>query len=143
MRRQTRLRCGIPVAAHLAAEARLSEARFRQEKGFRRYIISSRTPFQPGDCGQLRANAAAVVRRLFPESEALYEKRQWQLLPSMDRVYDSSLAIKELGWQPRYDFQHVLEYLKRGVDFRSPLAREVGSKGYHGEVFAEGPYPVR
>ena len=27
-------------------------------------------------------------------------------------------------------------------DFRSPLARQVGSKGYHSTVFAEGPYPV-
>ena len=131
------------VAAHVSAEARLSDPGFRREKGFRRYIISARTPFQPGDCGPLRANAAEVVRRLFPGSEALYEKRQWELLPSMDRVYDSSLAINELGWQPRYDFQHVLDCLKRGTDFRSPLAREVGSKGYHSEVFAEGPYPVQ
>ena len=61
----------------------------------------------------------------------------------MDRVYDTSLAIAELGWQPRYDFQHVLECLRHGKDFRSPLAREVGSKGYHSQVFAEGPYPVR
>ena len=51
--------------------------------------------------------------------------------------------IRELGWQPRHDFQHVLDCLKRGVDFRSPLAREVGSKGYHSKVFAEGPYPVK
>ena len=131
------------VAAHVSAEARLSDPGFRQEKGFRRYIISARTPFQPGDCGPLRANAAEVVRRLFPGSEALYEKRQWELLPSMDRVYDSSLAINELGWQPRYDFQHVLDCLKQGTDFRSPLAREVGSKGYHSEAFAGGPYPVQ
>jgi UDP-glucose 4-epimerase len=29
------------------------------------------------------------------------------------------------------------------VDFRSPLARAVGSKGYHSTTFAEGPYPVQ
>jgi UDP-glucose 4-epimerase len=58
-------------------------------------------------------------------------------------VYDSGLAVRELGWQPRYDFQHVLNCLREGVDFRSPLAREVGSKGYHGQVFVEGPYPVK
>jgi UDP-glucose 4-epimerase len=131
------------VAAHLAAEARLGEAEFGREKGFRRYIISARTPFRRSDCRQLRSDAAAVVQRLFPECEALYRDRGWRLFPSLDRVYDSSLAMRELGWQPRYDFHHVLECLRTGVDFRSSLAREVGSKGYHGEVFTEGPYPVR
>jgi UDP-glucose 4-epimerase len=57
-------------------------------------------------------------------------------------VYDSSLAARELGWESRYDFRHVLDCLRNGMDFRSPLAREVGSKGYHSEVFKEGPYPV-
>ena len=131
------------VAAHLSAEDRLIEAEFRREKGFRRYIISARTPFQRSDCGQLRSTAAEVVQRLFPECEALYRAQGWTLFPSLDRVYDSSLAMRELHWQPRYDFQHVLECLKQGIDFRSPLAREVGSKGYHGKVFTEGPYPVR
>jgi UDP-glucose 4-epimerase len=36
----------------------------------------------------------------------------------------------------------VLECLAAGREFRSSLAREVGAKGYHDEVFAEGPYPV-
>jgi UDP-glucose 4-epimerase len=130
------------VTAQLAAETRLRDADFRNDKGFCRYIISARTPFQRGDCAQLSADAREVVERLFPESAALYAARQWTLFPSMDRVYDSSRAIMELGWQPRYDFQHVLDCLKQGTDFRSPLAREVGKKGYHGEVFAEGPYPV-
>jgi UDP-glucose 4-epimerase len=91
----------------------------------------------------LRLNATAVVRRLFPETEALYRARQWTLFPGIDRVYDSSLAARELGWESRYDFRHVLNCLRDGMDFRSSLAREVGSKGYHSEVFTEGPYPVR
>jgi hypothetical protein len=36
----------------------------------------------------------------------------------------------------------VIERLAAGQDFRSPLARLVGSKGYHADTFAEGPYPV-
>lgn len=131
------------VSAHLSAEIRLRDAEFRRDKGFQRYIISARTPLKRSDCAQLRSDATAVVHRLFPESEALYRARRWELFPSLDRVYDSSRAIAELDWQPRYDFQHVLECVKKGVDFRSPLAREVGSKGYHGEGFAEGPYPVK
>ena len=130
------------VSAHLLAETKLLDGGFRRDKGFRRYIISARTPFQRGDCAHLRLNAAAVVRRLFPEAETLYGARQWALFPSIDRVYDSSLAARELGWQSRYDFQHVLDCLRNGTDFRSPLARDVGSKGYHSEVFTEGPYPV-
>src|SRR5581483_5052104 len=116
------------VTAHLLAESKLRDVGFRGAKGFRRYIISAATPFQPADCAQLRLNAAEVVHGLFPQAEALYRNRQWPLFPSIDRVYDSSRAVAELGWQPRYDFRHVLECLEKGNDFRSPLAREVGSK---------------
>lgn len=47
-----------------------------------------------------------------------------------------------LGWQPRYDFAYVIERLRANEDFRSSLALAIGSKGYHAEVFAEGPYPI-
>jgi len=64
------------------------------------------------------------------------------MFPRLDRVYVNERARRELGWQPRYDFSSVIESLRSGVDFRSPLALAVGSKGYHDEVFAHGPYPV-
>ena len=64
------------------------------------------------------------------------------MFPSIDRVYVNERARRELGWCPRYDFRRVVELLKEGEDFRSPLARQVGSKGYHGRTFADGPYPV-
>jgi UDP-glucose 4-epimerase len=51
-------------------------------------------------------------------------------------------ARNELGWQPRYNFASVIDRLRAGKDFRSPLARLIGSKGYHAEKFAVGPYPV-
>ena len=54
----------------------------------------------------------------------------------------TSSARKELGWQPRYDFGYVLSCLRAGADPRSALARAVGSKGYHPQAFAEGPYRV-
>jgi UDP-glucose 4-epimerase len=125
------------VDAHLLA---MSKAR---DIGFRRYIISATTPFRRSDLPALRSNAPAVVRELFPDCEALYAARNWTLFPEIDRVYVNDLAVKELGWQPRYDFRHVLECLKAGADFRSPLARAVGNKGYHSKTFEEGPYPVR
>jgi UDP-glucose 4-epimerase len=61
--------------------------------------------------------------------------------PQVDRVYVNERARNELGWRPHYDFGCVLDRLKAGVDFRSPLARAVGSKGYHAGTLAEGPYP--
>jgi UDP-glucose 4-epimerase len=48
----------------------------------------------------------------------------------------------DLGWTPRYDFARVIDLLGHGDDFRSPLARAVGTKLYHAETFADGPYPV-
>jgi UDP-glucose 4-epimerase len=110
--------------------------------GFGRYIISATTPFQHDDLLELRASAPAVVRRRVPEYEEEYARRGWRMFPGVDRVYVNERARRELGWRPRYDFRTVLELLKSGDDVRSPLARAVGSKGYHARRFADGPYPV-
>jgi len=64
------------------------------------------------------------------------------MLPAIDRVYVNELARAHLGWQPRYDFSLVIDRLRASEEFRSPLARAVGSKGYHAEAFSEGPYPT-
>ena len=109
--------------------------------GFGRYIISATTPFTPDDLQQLRIDAAAVVRRYAPDYEAEYRRRGWSMVPTIDRVYVNELARIRLGWQPRYDFNSILRRLRADEDFLSPLARAVGSKGYHAEVFTEGPYP--
>ncbi len=124
------------VSAHLLA------ARLAPSLGFRRYIISATTPFTPGDLRELRRDAPAVVRRYAPEYEAEYTRRGWRMAPGIDRVYVNDRAREELGWRPHYDFRLVIERLAAGQDFRSPLARAIGSKGYHAESFAEGPYPV-
>jgi UDP-glucose 4-epimerase len=113
------------VCAHLAA---LEHA---PRVGFARYIISATTPFSPDDLAELRADAPAVVRRLFPQSGPLYAALRWRMFPSLDRVYVNERARAELGWRPKYDFAHVLDCLAHGADFRSALARQVGSKGYH------------
>jgi len=62
-------------------------------------------------------------------------------VPTLDRVYANELARDLLGWTPRYDFPAALERLAAGADPRSPLALEVGAKGYHAESF--GPYTTR
>jgi UDP-glucose 4-epimerase len=113
------------VAAHLAA------LEYAPRVGFARYMVSATTPFSPEDLAELRADAPAVVRRLFPQSGPLYAALRWRMFPSLDRVYVNERARAELGWRPTYDFAHVLDCLAHGADFRSELARAVGSKGYH------------
>jgi UDP-glucose 4-epimerase len=124
------------VTAHLLAGERAPYI------GFGRYIVSATTPFGSDDLMALRRDAPGVVRRLFPDCAELYADRGWTLFPSLDRVYVNHEAMRELGWRPKYDFRHVLDSLRKGVDFGSSLARDVGSKGYHAVVFKDGPYPV-
>lgn len=110
--------------------------------GFGRYIISATTPLHPDDLPDLPVNAPEVVRRRAPYYETEYAHRGWRMFPRIDRVYVNKRARKDLGWSPRYDFRYVLERLRAGADFRSALSRAVGSKGYHPQRFAKGPYPV-
>ena len=124
------------VSAHLRALERVRAI------GFGRYIVSATTPFTAEDVYELRVNAAAVVKRRVPRYEGVYNRHGWSIFPTIDRVYVNERARRELGWTPRYDFEHVVEQIDAGDDWRSPLARAVGSKGYHNEVFSEGPYPV-
>jgi UDP-glucose 4-epimerase len=123
------------VSAHRRALERAPQI------GFGRYIISATTPFTRDDLAELRADAPAVVRRRFPDYEAIYAHRGWRMFPSLERVYVNARARSELGWAPRYDFGHVLDRLAAGEDHRSPLAAAVGAKGYHAE--STGPYTVR
>ncbi len=109
--------------------------------GFGRYILSATTPFEPAELAELRMDAAAVVRRRFPYYEAVYDRLDWRMFPSIERVYVNARARNELGWTPRYDFGHALERLAAGEDPRSPLAIAVGAKGYHSTP--TGPYTTR
>ena len=92
---------------------------------------SDLTPFGRDELAELRADAPAVVRRLYPEVDELYAAAGWTLFPSLDRVYVNDRARAALGWTPKYDFRRVLDCLAKGEDFRSELARQVGVKGYH------------
>jgi UDP-glucose 4-epimerase len=124
------------VSAHLLAIEKAPSI------GFGRYIISSTTPFTREDLSELRANAPRVLKREFPDYEAEYARRSWKMFPGIDRVYVNERARNALGWRPKYDFKHVLDNLKANNDLRSPLARAVGSKGYHPRKFTEGPFPT-
>jgi UDP-glucose 4-epimerase len=124
------------VSAHLLAVEKAEQI------GFGHYIISATAPFTQADREKLNLDAPAVVKEKFPHYEEIYAERGWEMFPKIGRVYVNEKARKELGWSPKYDFAHVLDCLKAGQDFLSPLAREVGSKGYHNEEFEGKPYPV-
>jgi UDP-glucose 4-epimerase len=125
------------VDAHLLALERAPSI------GFGRYIISATAPFTEADLADLRRDALATVERLFPGMAALYAARGWTMFPHFDRVYVNALARQELGWHPKYDFRHVLDCLRDGREWRSPLALVVGAKGYHNQIFEDGPYPLK
>jgi UDP-glucose 4-epimerase len=124
------------VSAHVAALERAPAI------GFGKYIISATTPFARADLAELRADAPSVVRRYAPGFEEVYERLGWRMFPSIERVYVNERARTELGWRPRHDFETVLARLRAGDDPRSDLARAIGAKGYHAQVFAGGPYPI-
>jgi nucleoside-diphosphate-sugar epimerase len=124
------------VSAHILA------ARHAKAIGFGTYIISATAPFSPADMPELRTNAPMLVKQLIPDYEHEYKLRGWSMFPGIDRVYINEKARTDLGWQPKYDFKYIIERLKARDDLRSPLARIIGSKGYHAETFSEGPYPV-
>lgn len=124
------------ASAHVLAVEKASSI------GFGRYIISATTPFTPEDLVDLRTHAPQVLKKRVPDYEAEYKRRGWSMFLGIDRVYVNSRARSELGWRPDYDFRYILDRLKAGEDPRSPLARLVGSKGYHARKFSEGPYPV-
>lgn len=113
------------VTAHLLALERAPII------GFNRYIISATSPFVKDDLQDLNMDAQRVVKRIFPDYEPEYARRDWKMFPDIDRVYVNNRARKELDWRPSYDFRHVLDKLKAGSDPRSDLSKIVGSKGYH------------
>jgi UDP-glucose 4-epimerase len=122
------------VSAHLSAAERASSI------GFGKFIISATTPFTMDDLVELRTDAPSVVWRKVPEYEREYGRLNWKMVPVIDRVYVNERARRELGWEPRYDFKFLIERLRLGQDIKSPLARVIGSKGYHGETFAAGQH---
>ncbi|WP_104027726.1 NAD-dependent epimerase/dehydratase family protein [Vibrio jasicida] len=94
------------ASAHLCAiEKRLN--------GFRRFIISGKTPFTTQDCQRLYDDADSLLRDHVPELAQSFDERGWKLPKKLDRVYDSSAAQGELGWLPEHGFESVLELLDK------------------------------
>ncbi|MBY0519823.1 MAG: NAD(P)-dependent oxidoreductase [Sphingomonas sp.] len=106
------------AAAHLAALDRAPTL------GYGLFLIAAPTPFAPADVVPLKVNAAAVVARYFPDVQALYAARGWELPTTIDRVYDSRRAEKLLGFRCQTDFATVLQALRDGAPL--PYAHDAG-----------------
>jgi len=124
------------VSAHVLALEKAPQV------GFGRYIISATSPFTRADMAELNTDTPSVVRRRVPQYDDVYARRGWSMFPCINRVYVNERARCELGWRPRYDFARIIDLVSAGEEPRSELARAIGSKGYHSDTFADGPYPV-
>lgn len=73
------------------------------------YVISAATPFHREDAAELALDARNVIERRCPGLIDRMATKGWQPPASIDRVYDSSLAERELGFRPRFGIDACLE----------------------------------
>ncbi|KAK5991984.1 UDP-glucose 4-epimerase [Cladobotryum mycophilum] len=113
-----------------AALCAMNKAR---EIKFDKFIISAPTPFLelPSVLAALDRNPAAVLAKYVPAVPTVFGGKGWKHLARIDRVYDSSKAVRELGWRPKYTIYRTIDMLLRGREWRSDLTFKVGQKGYH------------
>ncbi|CRQ81237.1 MULTISPECIES: NAD-dependent epimerase/dehydratase family protein [Stenotrophomonas] len=76
---------------------------------FARYLACAPTPFRREDCLELATHPRSVLARRAPQLLAEFERRGWPLPLSIDRVYDSARLRSELGWQPCFGPDDVLQ----------------------------------
>jgi len=95
------------AAAHVVALDRAPQI------GFDTFIVSALTPFSPDDCEQLMEYAPLVVHRYFPRYREIYARRGWTMFDHIDRVYDSTKAMRRLGFVCKTDFGDILAKLDR------------------------------
>lgn len=104
------------------ARAHLLALESAPEIGFGLFLVSAPTPFERSDALLLKADAAAAVRRRFPDAAALYARAGWRLPASLDRVYDASLITRALGFRYATTFETMLTALRDGAD--APVAHD-------------------
>lgn len=77
---------------------------------FEIFNVSNQSPFTRADCQALKEDAAAVIRRCYPQAELVYRQKGWQLPASIDRVYDITKARQMLGYEPQFNFETLLSH---------------------------------
>lgn len=97
------------AAAHIAALKKAPEI------GFGLYIVAAPTPFDRADIALLTRDPAAAIARHFPDAAALYAQQGWTSPSRIDRVYDTSLIQRDLGFRCETDFAAILAALREGT----------------------------
>jgi nucleoside-diphosphate-sugar epimerase len=80
-------------------------------ENYRMFILSGSTPFTRNDCAALKWNPAQVLSERCSAIGELFDSRQWEYPQTIDRVYDSTMVRRALGWKPKYGFENVAELL--------------------------------
>lgn len=80
-----------------------------QEILFDVFNISAQSPFKPDDLPALLYDAPSVIRSKFPEALSIFTQQRWTLPRSIDRVYVIERACRQLGYQPRHNFQEYFQ----------------------------------
>lgn len=124
-------------------DAHVCAIKARETVKWGKYIISAPPPFSNSSAMRQRlyTNASDVVKEIYPQYAEVFEKKQWKFMESLDRVYDSSKAVKELGWKPTYTFERAVGKLANGEEWKSDLWIKTGKKGYH--PVSTGIYTIR
>jgi nucleoside-diphosphate-sugar epimerase len=72
------------------------------------YVISAASPFERVDAKSLLSDAKTVIEKRCPGLLARMAAEGWKPPRAIDRVYDSGLATRELGFRPRFGIDACL-----------------------------------
>lgn len=78
---------------------------------FEIFNITSSSPFKKDELMKLKHDPASVIRKHYPQAEAIYQSKGWALPKSVDRVYVSEKAKRCFGYEPKFTFDYLLNNL--------------------------------
>jgi len=103
---------GAEAVVHTAALHAPHVGIYDDSEFFRINVEGTKSVFRAAiDCNVLKQTPEKVLRNKCHSICDLFAIRQWKLPESIDRVYDSSLAQRVLGWTPSYGFEEVTRLL--------------------------------
>ena len=82
-------------------------------KQFEVFNISAATPFQFGDCMQLKSDAARVLKARVAGIEDDFAAHNWTMPATIDRVYVIAKAQAMLGYRPKMNYREFVDSVKK------------------------------
>jgi UDP-glucose 4-epimerase len=114
-----RLHRGVDARDVAAAHVFALKQALAQARAYADYLVSAATPFLAADASALKHDVASVLALREPALLAAFAARGWlnqegKIGLGIDRIYDPSETISQLGWQPHFGWQEVLHQLDSG-----------------------------